>query len=132
MTPRSRRGEEGQASVELALTLPVVVLLMLAVLQVVVVARDFLLVQHAARAAAREAAVDPRPASIDQAARIAAPALKAHRLATETSHRNGAAIVRVTVIYRAETDIPMVGPLVPDIELVGKAAIRDETSTQRL
>ena len=56
---RRRRGDGGQASVELALVLPLVVLLLLAVVQLGLLVRDQILVVHAAREAAREAAVDP-------------------------------------------------------------------------
>ena len=47
---------------ELALVLPLVVALLLAVVQVGLIVRDQVLVVHAAREAAREAAVDPDPA----------------------------------------------------------------------
>ena len=115
---------------ELALTLPVLALVLLAVLQMTILGRDHLLVVHAARGAAREAAVDSRPASIRQAAISAAPALKAARVSTETSHHRGSpGIVTVTVSYVVETDVPLVGSLLPDVPLVGKASIRDETDT---
>ena len=55
---RSPRTDRGQASVELALVLPVLVLLLLALVQTALVARDEVLVQDAARAAVREASVD--------------------------------------------------------------------------
>jgi Flp pilus assembly protein TadG len=50
------RLERGQATVELALVLPVVVLLLMILIQAALVAKDQLLVQHAAREAARSAA----------------------------------------------------------------------------
>ncbi|HVM07852.1 MAG TPA: TadE/TadG family type IV pilus assembly protein [Acidimicrobiales bacterium] len=125
-----RQGEGGQASVELALTLPVVALLLLAVLQVALLGRDYVLVTHATRAAAREAAVDRRPASVRHAALIAAPTLKAARVSTETSYRRGSpGIVNVRLQYRSPTDVPLVGPLLPDVVLSGNAAIRDESDT---
>ena len=130
MIDRRPTGEEGQATVERALTLPVVALLLLSLVQVTIVGRDHLLVTHAARAAAREAAVDRRPGSVRTAALVAAPALKAARVSTETSSRRGSSdIVTVTVAYRSETDVPLVGPLLPDVRLVGKAAIRYESDT---
>ena len=74
--PRLRRGarggahpDAGQATVELALVLPVVVLLLMAVFQVAVVARDQVLTVQAARAAVREAAVDAGAAGCEAAAR---------------------------------------------------------------
>ena len=59
--PRRTRGARGQSTVELALLLPVVVLLLLAVLQMGLLARDIVLVTHASREAARAAAVDSDP-----------------------------------------------------------------------
>ena len=63
---RIRRDEQGQAVVELALVLPVVVMFVLAALQVAVVARDQLAIEFVAREAARAAAVsaDPRGAAL--------------------------------------------------------------------
>ena len=123
------RDERGQAATELALVLPLLVLLLLAVVQVTLIARDQVLVVHAAREAAREAAVDPRPAAAQEAARRAAGSgLKPERLGTETRHVGGAPVtVMVTVAYRAPTDVPLIGPLLPDVEVRAKAAMRRET-----
>ena len=66
MTMRpSRRAEgvRGQATVELAVVLPVVVLLLLAVLQAGSLVRDRLATVHAARVAARAVIVEPTPAA---------------------------------------------------------------------
>ena len=81
-----RRRDSGQATVELALVLPLVALLLVALVQAAVVARDQLLVTHAAREAVRAAAVDPDPAAATRAARRAGP-LDADRLAVDLSGR---------------------------------------------
>lgn len=123
MEPR----DEGQATVELALVLPLLTVLLLGVVQVALVARDQILVVHAARAAAREASVDPRPASVHDAARRAAIGLKPEALRTETSHQGGyGGIVTVGVQYRSPTDVVLIGTLLPDIRLGAKAAMRVE------
>ena len=67
--PRELRRRPGQAAVELALALPVVVVLLLGMLQVALVGRDQLAIELAAREAARAAAVSADPAA---AARLAA------------------------------------------------------------
>ena len=126
------RREEGQATVELALALPVVLALCLLAVQVALVARDQLLVVHAARAAAREAAVDPEADHGEGPARSAevrsAPSLKPARVSTETSYEGGRpTMVMVSVRYLAPTEVPIVGRLLPDVRLVAKAAMRDET-----
>ena len=59
MTPLSR--ERGQATVEFALLLPLVALLALALAEAGLVVRDQVLVTHAAREAARAAAVGADP-----------------------------------------------------------------------
>lgn len=121
----SRERDEGQAATELALVLPLLLLLALLLLQVALVARDQILVVHAAREAAREAAVDPRPASVKQAA-IRASGLKPGGLGTELSLGGGSSIVTVRVEYRSPTDVVLIGPLLPDIVVGAKAAMRSE------
>lgn len=137
--PRRADDEEGQAATELALVLPLLVLLLLAVVQVTLVARDQVLVVHAAREGAREAAVDPRPVAVRRAVRRAAAntdaeagsGLKVRRLGTEISQTGGApVIVTVRVVYRAPTDVPLIGPLLPDIEVRAKASMRQESPVE--
>ena len=53
----------GQATVEIAMLLPVLVTTLLLVVQVGLLARDRVLTVHAARTAARAAADEPKPAS---------------------------------------------------------------------
>ncbi len=122
------RKEEGQATVEVALLLPTVLMLALVAVQVALVARDQLLVVHAARAGAREAAVDRRPGAVDEAVARSAPSLKRARVSTETSHDGWRpTMVTVRVSYRAPTDVPIIGRLLPDVDLKANAAMRDET-----
>lgn len=128
-TPPARRREDGgQATVELALALPAVLAIALAVVQLAILARDQLLVTQAARAAAREATtVGARPSSVRAAAVRSGPDLKPERLSTETSYQGGSAdIVTVTVRYTAPTEVPVVGRLLPDVPLAAKAAMRTE------
>ena len=85
-------GERGQAAGELALVLPLLVLLLLAIAQVTLVARDQILVVHAARAGAREAAVSETPAQAPAAARRAvleAGGLKSERTMTDMTRVGG-------------------------------------------
>lgn len=111
-----RRSDRGQASVELALCLPVVALALLLVVQVSVVARAQVLVVHAAREAARAAAVGDRPPAPD--------GLDPARTEVEVEAAGGRAVVNVT--YRYETDVPLVGMLLPDLDLRGAATMRVE------
>ncbi|QXC60098.1 pilus assembly protein [Aquihabitans sp. G128] len=129
---RCRRGgrvggqEGGQATVELALALPVVVLALLLVVQVALVARAQLLVVHAAREGARAAAVDPDPGAAARAAR-ATPGLRAGDLRVEVAGRGGeGSRVRVTVRYRVRTDVPLVGGLLGDPTVSATVTMRVE------
>lgn len=121
-----RPGSEGQAAVELALALPLVALLLLAVVQLGFLVRDQVLVVHAAREAVRQAAVDPSP---DAARRAAAGSsgLAADRMRVSMSGRGAAGShVQVTVTYRAPTEVPLVGPAIGDVQMHASATMRVE------
>lgn len=116
----------GQATVELVLVLPVVVLLALVVAQAAAVGRDQLLVVHAAREAARAAAVDPDP-GVAQAAARGAAALEADRLTVSSGDRGGAGSRLTTEVrYRSPTRVPLVGALVGDVTLTASVTMRVE------
>lgn len=124
--PRNRRGDEGQAAVELALVLPLVALLLLLLVQVALVVRDQVLVVHAAREAARAAAVDPTLHAARRAALAGAP-LAENRLLLELKGRGKAdQQVRAELSYRSPTSAPIIGDLVPDIVLRAQASMRRE------
>ena len=111
---------------ELALVLPLVVALLLAVVQVGLIVRDQVLVVHAAREAAREAAVDPDPAAALRAAADGS-GLPASRLRVAVTGRGGpGSRVRVEVRYRAATDVPLVGAALGELTLTGAVAMRVE------
>lgn len=123
---RRGKGDGGQAAVELALVLPLVVLVLLAVVQVGLVVRDQVLVVHAAREAARQAAVDPSADGPKNAA-VTGSGLDSQRLDVSMSGRGGAGTrVRVEVKYRAPTEVPLVGPMLDDITLQAQATMRVE------
>lgn len=122
------RDDEGQAAVELALVTPLVFVVLLIVVQVGVVARNQVLVVHAAREAARAAAVDGDPHAPRRAA-VRGSGLKADRLRVETSYKEGyGGLVSVRVRYLDPTEIPVVGSLLPSIPLSASAAMRSERS----
>lgn len=108
------RGARGQATLELALVLPVVLAFVLLVVQVGLVVRDQLLVLNAAREGARSAAVDP---TLDAArtAAVNSGDLDPARLTIELS-TNGDTVT-VSASYRSTTDVPVIGPLVGDLTI---------------
>jgi Flp pilus assembly protein TadG len=116
VSSRHERGyEHGQAAVELALGFPLVCLFLLALVQVVLVGRDAIAVAHAAREGARAAAVAADATGAAQRAVRAAVRLDPSRLTVAVDSNGG--LVRVTVHYRAPTDVPIVGRLVHDVSL---------------
>ena len=121
-----RADERGQATVEAALVLPLVVLLLLAVVQVGLLVRAEVLVTHAAREAARSAAVDPDPQAAARAAALATT-LDPNRMTVRVEGRKGpGSRVRVDVAYTAPTEVPLVGPLIGDVTLHVSVTMRVE------
>ena len=120
-TPRAR-GESGQATVEFALVLPLVILAALAIIQVGLLVRDHLAVVHAAREAVRAASVDPDPSSAVDAAHRTLP----HADVDVSSRPSVGEPIAVEVRYRAVTDVPLVGVLFPDPVLHSRAVMRVE------
>lgn len=123
-----RSPEHGQATVELALTLPVVCIAMLLVLQAAIVLRAQLLVVHAARATARVAAVEPS-LDADGLVRRAAPGLARSRVSVRVFTTGDASegFVHVAVSDEVKTDVPIVGPLVGNVTVTAHAAMPDES-----
>jgi len=118
-----RRRDGGQATVELVLVLPVVVLVLLAVMQFAVVGHGEVVTVHAAREGARAAAVGADDAAV-RAAVLRQSSLPAGRV--EVSVARGAEHVTVDVHYRQATDVALVGPLVDDAEHTASATMRRE------
>jgi hypothetical protein len=119
--------DEGQSTVELALVLPFVVLLALAVGQVAVIAHHQLVVLHVAREAARAAAVaDDAPAAAAERAAHAASGLDDKRLAVRTITEDE--VVTVSVRYRMSTTVLLAGWMVPDLDLRADSSMRLEAA----
>ncbi|CAB4894016.1 unannotated protein [freshwater metagenome] len=103
---------------ELALAMPLLCLLLLGVVEIAVVVRDQLVAIEAARTGVRAAAVSADPASAATAAvqrAIGQPA------SVSTSISDG--YVTVTVVITNHTDVPLIGLLMPDVELRGDATM---------
>lgn len=116
----------GQATVELVLCLPVLVLLATVLVEVGVLAVEKARVWQAAREGARVAVVDPDASHAAAAARRVGP------LPMEVSidppghlRRQGDPLV-LTVVHRREGTVPLVGALFDGLELKARAAMRIE------
>ena len=108
--PEIRGSQQGTAAVEFALVLPLVLVVALALVQTGLLVRDRLLVEAAARAGARTAAVQDDPSAIRTAALAAAPSLEGGAVEVEVA-RTGlrGEPVTVSLRYAAPVRVPFVG-----------------------
>src|SRR5262245_35183723 len=117
------RCDRAQATAELALILPLLVLMALLVIQAGVLVRDQILVTHAAREGARAAALDPERTAVDKAVRAAGP-LDPKRLSLQIRGRDGpGSRVTVSVSYAAPTGVPLLRNIVGQVTLHGEATM---------
>ena len=108
----------------MALALPVIVLVLLAILQVAVVCAAQVATTSAAREAARRAIVEPDPVA---ARRAASEGLDGQRTVVEVVELPGPPKqVAVTVRSHVPTDVPIIGPLVRDLDLEATAVMARE------
>ena len=122
-----RRGDGGQATVELALVLPVIVMLLLLLVQVAVLVRDQVLVIHAAREGARAAAVTGANADAAEKAAFATAGLPLQStdvITTPPGPKHD--LVQVQVLYTDSTDVPIIGRLLGDVRVTGTVSMRME------
>lgn len=116
------RRDRGQAAVEFAIALPIVVVLVLGVVQVVLVGARQASVERLARVGARAAAVAADP---DAAARGAiADATTLDPIEVSVSRAGDA--VTVTVTYHDPTSVPIVGSAIGDVVLRATASMPRE------
>lgn len=121
---RAGRHQRGQATVELALVVPVVVVLVLMVVQVGQVVRDRVVVVHTAREVARAASVSATAPSVGDVAQR--HGLDVDGLQVVVDPVDAAGFVRVSIRYASPTDVALVGPLLPDVTVTAEAHMMAE------
>ncbi len=122
---------KGQAAVELALILPVLVLLLLGMLQVGIVLEDYLQLQQAVEQGARAASLGAADAAIQQTVDGAAPSLIPSALTVTVtpaaSDRQSGTDVTVQGSYSISVSIPLLSPLLGGgLEISSQSVMRME------
>lgn len=120
------RRAEGQATVELALTLPLVAVLLAALVQTGLVVLDQVRLWHAAREAARAAVVDSQPHVASMAVRAAGFRGAEVTVEPEPVLRRRGAPLTVSLAYRPEATVPLIGVLFRGLSLEAEATMRIE------
>jgi Flp pilus assembly protein TadG len=125
---RSLHSDRGSAAVEFALVLPLLLVVALSLVEVGLLGRDRLLVEAAARAGARAAAVESDESAIRQDAIAAAPGLDADAVSIAVS-RSGSIgdPVSVGVDYVDAVRVPFIDWLVAgSVPMHAAASARQE------
>lgn len=116
----------GQATVELALTLPLLALVLAAAIEVTGLASDRVRLWHAAREAARVAVVDPDPeAALDAAQRGGLEGIRLD-IDPDPQSRVAGRTLAATVSYRPRGRVPILRELFSHVLLRATAVMRIE------
>ena len=123
MLKKFRQGEHGQALVEMALVLPIFLLLLFGVMEMGRVGYAYITVSNAARAGVRTATVGGTDLEIREAILNASPSLDSAKLSIQISpdesHRESGQGVTVQVSYPVQLIIPVISNLVSNPVIVG-------------
>lgn len=122
MSASIRERDRGQAAVEFAIALPLVVVLVFGVIQVTVVVRDQLAIELAAREGARAAAAAAAPATAASAAALAATSVRPIHVGTTATTGS----VTVTVRHTTRNRMPLLGIVLADVELEASVTMARE------
>lgn len=124
--PSQLQGQSGQATLELALALPVLALLLAALVEVGLVVGDQARLWHATREAARVAAVDPDPDDVRAAAER--PGLRPLQVEISPAARlrRQGDPVTVRVRYSPTSRVPLFQSFVDRFELEATGVMRIE------
>jgi hypothetical protein len=108
--------------------LPLVLVMALALIQVGVLIKDQIIVEEAARAGAREAAVTVDDGEVRQAVEASSVSLDADELVVTVDREGGAGSpVTVIVVYHSSLGVPLVSWLFPStVDVTGAATMRQE------
>jgi TadE-like protein len=118
--------ERGQATVELALALPVLLFVLAALVEVGLIVADQVRLWHSAREAVRAAVVDDSPDVVSEAARGAGLSPLAIAIDPEPAYRRQGEPLTVSLSYDRQGVMPFVSYLFSGVELRAEATMRTE------
>ena len=113
------RADRGQATVEFALVLPIVLLVVLGCLQVTQVLVEQVRLVHVVRDAARAASISSEPSVAVRSVR------GADHVEFDVLETSG--LLTITGRLRIPTEVPLIGDLLPDITLRERLVIHAES-----
>jgi Flp pilus assembly protein TadG len=119
-------GEDGQATVELALCLPLLAFVCAGLVETSLLALDQVRVWHAAREAARSAAVEPDPAVTREAAGRSGLVGLDVSVSPAAQERAPGRPTTVSLAYRYDARVPLVGAAFEAVVLRAEATTRIE------
>ena len=118
--------QRGQATVELALALPALALLLGVIVQIALIGGDQIRLWHAAREAARVAVVDPDVDSVRDAAEESGLRGLELRMEPSPGYRVQGQPLHVEVAVHPDSHVPVLGVLFEQLELKASATMRIE------
>ncbi|MEI8322228.1 MAG: TadE family protein [Actinomycetes bacterium] len=113
--------ERGQATIEFALALPLLVVFVMLIAQFAIVARQQLALWEVARDAARLASVSPNPQTAAQEI-VAQNGFSTSAVVATNSD----GITQVSLTFKENTSLPLLGPFIPSITLRAHVAMLTE------
>lgn len=125
---RRRRGSRGQATVEMALVLPILIWLLIGLVDIARMANAYLIIQHASREAVRLGITGASDVQVTQRALAQSTTLDQTRLTvtvTPTGTRNTGSDVTVTIHYRYRV-LALMGIIGNDVPLATQLTARVE------
>jgi Flp pilus assembly protein TadG len=122
----SARPQGGQATLELALVLPIVAVVIAGLVETAMVASDQLRLWHAAREAARVAVVDSDPSAAERTIAEQGFADAVVDVTPSAIGRLQGEPLTVSVGYRRPARVPVIGHIFDGLELRARATMRIE------
>ncbi len=127
MTPAAGRNEQGQATLEVALCLPVVAVILATLVEIGLLVGDQARLWHAAREAARAAVVDSdAKAALSAAERGGLDPIELS-IEPQPGQRVQGEPLTVSLAYKPQGRVPLVGRLFERVQLRARATMRIET-----